>query len=130
ALTAGCIPFSALLLTDAVYEAVASDSGLARFRSTLSVNRLATAVATAVLDVIDREKLLENAQARSAQLMAGLTVLKEKNIGITDVHGSGLLIAFKVASTTDRDDTTASMFCVNALHDNAVMTSIALNAPE
>jgi 4-aminobutyrate aminotransferase len=54
---------------------------------------LASAAALATLQVIQEEKLVENADARGEQLMGGLQKLQEQNPVIGDVRGRGLMVA-------------------------------------
>ncbi len=60
---------------------------------------LAAAVAT--LDVLQSERLVENAAARGEQLLAGLRALQQQYPAIGDVRGRGLMVAteFKDAAT-------------------------------
>ncbi len=55
-------------------------------------NAVACAAAVATIDVIREEGLIENAQARGAQLMAGLRRLQAEFPIIGDVRGLGLMI--------------------------------------
>jgi 4-aminobutyrate aminotransferase-like enzyme len=54
---------------------------------------LASAAALATLQVIQEEKLVENADARGEQLMGGLQKLQEQHPVIGDVRGRGLMVA-------------------------------------
>ena len=59
--------------------------------STLGGNPVSSTAGLAVLDYIERHKLAENAEARGAQLRAGLRALQEKHPVIGDVRGLGLM---------------------------------------
>ena len=61
--------------------------------NTFGGNVVAVASALATLDVIDREKLLENSRVQGAHLMARLKELQQKHEEIGDVRGLGLMVA-------------------------------------
>jgi 4-aminobutyrate aminotransferase len=61
--------------------------------NTFGGNLVAVASALATLDVIDREKLLENTRTQGAHLIARLRELQAKHEEIGDVRGLGLMVA-------------------------------------
>ncbi|MCB1444947.1 MAG: aspartate aminotransferase family protein [Rhizobiaceae bacterium] len=61
-----------------------------RYFNTFGGNPVSCAAAMAVLDVLDDEKLMENAREVGAYAMSGLASLKEKHPIIGNVRGSGL----------------------------------------
>jgi alanine-glyoxylate transaminase/(R)-3-amino-2-methylpropionate-pyruvate transaminase len=64
--------------------------------NTFGGNPVVCAQGTAVLDVIDREKLQANALKIGNQLLAGLERLKAKHNLIGDVRGKGLLLGVEL----------------------------------
>ncbi len=64
--------------------------------NTFGGNPVATAAGWAVLEVIEREKLQENAWRLGAYLLAGLEKLKQKHALIGDVRGKGLLLGIEL----------------------------------
>jgi len=60
--------------------------------STFGGGPLVTAVATAVIDTIEREGLVENAARMGARLRRGLLQLAEQGAPITGVRGRGLML--------------------------------------
>ena len=58
-------------------------------------NVVACAAALATLDVIEDEKLVENAATRGTQMLAGLKKIATGRAGIGDVRGLGLMIALE-----------------------------------
>ena len=64
--------------------------------NTFGGNPVATAAGRAVLEVIEREKLQENAWRLGAYLLAGLEKLKQKHALIGDVRGKGLLLGIEL----------------------------------
>lgn len=61
--------------------------------NTFGGNLVAVAGALATLDVIEREKLLENARKQGAHLIQRLKELQQKHDVIGDVRGLGLMVA-------------------------------------
>jgi len=75
--------------------------------STFGGNPISTAAAMAVLDVIEKDKLLDNAAKRGDELRAGLEGLKKKypkTIG--DVRGMGLMQALELVVDETKMDRT------------------------
>ena len=64
--------------------------------NTFGGNPVATAAGRAVLEVIEREKLQENAWRLGTYLLAGLEKLKQKHALIGDVRGKGLLLGIEL----------------------------------
>ena len=64
--------------------------------STFGGNPLACAAALAVIDVINEEKLLENAEKQGNYIMKWLQNLKEEREIVGDVRGKGLMIGIEI----------------------------------
>jgi predicted acetylornithine/succinylornithine family transaminase len=60
--------------------------------STFGGTPLACAAASAVIDVFDNDKILDNCRDKSAYLFEKLNILKEKYDSIIDVRGVGLMV--------------------------------------
>lgn len=129
ALTGGLLPVSAMVMTDSIYESAAHETGIARYRSTLSAHMLGILASTAMIGQIEEQQLLENVTQRSQQLTSQLTVLKDKGLGIMDVRGRGLLIAFRLRDA-ECCGTPQSLRCLQDLCRHSVLTSLGLKAPE
>lgn len=70
---------------------------------TYAGNAVACAAAVAVADAFKEEKILENVNARSKELLQALNALKTQehlNHAILDVRGQGLMVAVEFASPT------------------------------
>ncbi len=89
----GGVPIGAMLAR----QEVAASLGPGTHGSTFGGNPLSCSAALAVLDVIGKEGLLENAQAQGMRLQAGLEALWERHDGIVDVRGCGLLVGMEMA---------------------------------
>jgi alanine-glyoxylate transaminase/(R)-3-amino-2-methylpropionate-pyruvate transaminase len=64
--------------------------------NTFGGNPVATAIGKAVLEVIEKEKLQENALRLGDYLLSGLEKLKQKHALIGDVRGKGLLLGIEL----------------------------------
>ena len=64
--------------------------------STFGGNPLSCVAASAVIDVIKEEKLLENATKQGAYIMKRLNELKEKNEIVGDIRGKGLMVGMEI----------------------------------
>lgn len=88
----GGLPLGAVLARPEIAELV--HPGM--LGSTFGGNPCACAAALAVLDVIEKEKLLENARKVGAQLREGLEAFMESYPQILEVRGQGLLLGMVV----------------------------------
>jgi acetylornithine/N-succinyldiaminopimelate aminotransferase len=85
---AGGVPAGVVLATEeAAAHFVPGDHG-----STFGGNALASAAICAVLDAIEREGLVENAQTSGERLAAGLERLRATHPILLEVRGAGLLV--------------------------------------
>ena len=66
-------------------------------------NVVACAAALATLDVIEDEKLVENAATRGTQMLAGLKKIAAGRAGIGDVRGLGLMLALEFVKPDEGD---------------------------
>lgn len=66
-------------------------------------NVVACAAALATLDVIEDEKLVENAASRGTQMLAGLKKVAAGRAGIGDVRGLGLMLAIEFVKPSEGD---------------------------
>jgi 4-aminobutyrate aminotransferase len=69
--------------------------------STFGGNPLSCAAASAVIDVIKEERLLENATTQGAYIMKRLQELKEQNEIVGDVRGKGLMIGMEIVENKE-----------------------------
>lgn len=87
-----------------------------RYFNTFGGNPVSCAAAMAVLDVIESEKLIENAAAVGAYAKAGLARLADKHEVIGDIRGSGLF--FGAELVTDRaEKMPASTLATKVIND-------------
>jgi ornithine--oxo-acid transaminase len=96
ALSGGYIPVSATLMRRGVFEKVFDnvENCLIHF-STFEANNLAMVAGLATLNVIDSERLVENAAAMGARLVERLKELQRRHEFIAEVRGKGLFVAVR-----------------------------------
>ena len=114
ALSGGVYPVSAVLADDHVMDVIKPG----QHGSTFGGNPLACRVAMTALQVVQDEKLAQNARKMGAIFREKMNELKEKSILISEVRGRGLLNAIEINDSPD--STTAWDICV-ALKDNGLL---------
>ncbi len=88
-------PISALAARPALLDAFARRT---RYFNTFGGNSVACAVALAVLEVIERERLLANARASGEHLREGLMRLASRYPWVREVRGAGLFVGVELAA--------------------------------
>ena len=93
--------------------------------STFGGNPVSAAAGLAVLDVIERERLQENARATGALLADRIRGLMGKHAMIGDVRGWGLRVGVEIVKdrTTKATDRAGARRIVNAMRRRGVLTS-------
>ena len=89
---AGYASLGALLVRDDAYDAFRATRSNFRHGHTYSGNPLSAAVGSLVIDVIERERLLENVRVMGASLRARLETELGSHPHVGDVRGRGLLL--------------------------------------
>jgi len=92
---AGYAPLGAMVAKRGIVDAVLGAGGF-QHGFTYAGNPLACSAGVAVLEVLQRENLIENAAAMGEVLKARLTGLMDHFPFIGDVRGKGLLLAFEL----------------------------------
>lgn len=86
-------PLGVVITTPEIMEAFLRD---AAFFSTFGGNNVSCAAGLAVLDVIERERLIDNATGTGAFLKQGLGALMDRHDVIGDVRGAGLSVCVEL----------------------------------
>ena len=94
---AGYAPLGAMVAKREIVDAVLGAGGF-QHGFTYAGNPLACSAGVAVLEVLQRENLVENAAAMGDVLKSRLTGLMDRYPFIGDVRGKGLLLAFELVS--------------------------------
>jgi 4-aminobutyrate aminotransferase-like enzyme/Ser/Thr protein kinase RdoA (MazF antagonist) len=105
-------PLGVVITRRSILEKFQRDTG---FFSTFGGNPVAAAAGLAVLDVLDKERLVENAKTTGDYFVSRLRELAAKHDAIKDVRGSGLLIGAEVA------DRAIAKRVVNGLRQRGVL---------
>lgn len=115
-------PIAAVVTDPAI---VAEFGRKARYFNTFGGNPVSCAAAMAVLQVIERDRLMENAARVGAYMMDGLRQLAEHYEAIGDVRGAGLFVGLELVSdqTTKAPDAAITAKIVNGLRDRRVLIS-------
>ena len=91
-------PLGVVVTTAAILEAFSRATGLF---STFGGNPVACAAGLAVLDVLERENLLENARITGCHLKSGLKDLMARHEMIGDVRGHGFVTGVEIVRNRD-----------------------------
>jgi len=116
ALSGGTMPVSAVLASDEVMLTIRPGE----HGSTYGGNPLACAVTVAALEVVQDERLAENAEAMGQLFRARMNALKEKTNLLKLVRGKGLLNAIVIENLPQYGDETAWELCMQ-LKDNGLL---------
>jgi 4-aminobutyrate aminotransferase-like enzyme len=100
-------------------------AGRNMYFNTFGGNPVSAAVGTAVLDVIEDERLLENAVTVGAYTLAKLAALAERHMLIGDVRGAGLFFAVELVSDRKAKTpaTAQTKRLVNLMRERGVLIS-------
>ncbi len=117
---AGGVPIGAMLCTEEAARAITPGM----HGTTFGGNPLACAVAIAVIDTLNQQKLLDHARATGDYFLSRLRELQIKHSSITDVRGLGLMIGVELSSTDLAKQVLAGMFArrivLNRTHDTVL----------
>jgi 4-aminobutyrate aminotransferase-like enzyme len=94
------------------------------FFSTFGGNPVACAAGLAVLDVLEQERLQENALRVGRHLIAGLKDLQSRHSLIGDVRGSGLFLGVELVRDRETLEpaTREASYVVNRLRERGILT--------
>src|SRR5579871_5347655 len=99
ALSGGHVPVGALLTRKNIFDKIFNQMDRAVVHgSTFAKNDLAMAAGIATLDVIESEKLVDNATRMGERLLGDLSALNERYELVKEVRGKGLMIGIEFGS--------------------------------
>ena len=116
------IPIAAVVGREQVMATFGRDM---RYFNTFGGNPVSIAAATAVLDVIEEDRLIDNARDVGAYLIAGLRELAQRHRVLGDVRGTGLFVAVEIVDDDDdkTPDAEAAARIVNEMRQRRVLIS-------
>ena len=106
-------------------EVLADFGAKARYFITFGGNAVAVAAASAVLDVIEDDALVENARVIGGYLKQGFQALAETHACLGDIRGAGLFLGVEIVSDPARKtpDAATATRIINGLRDERVLIS-------
>lgn len=126
-LSGGYAPLAALLVSEHVEDVFRSSALPFVHGFTYQAHPVACAAGLAVLDIIQREELVDNAGVRGVQLRGGLEALKARHPTIGEIRGKGLLQGIEfVADRVTREPFKRDMGFTSKLIDAALHQGLAL----
>jgi adenosylmethionine-8-amino-7-oxononanoate aminotransferase len=94
----GYQPIAALMASRAIHDVIMKGSGFFQHGHTYLGHPVACAAACAVLDVMAKEKLIDESAKKSARLMQGLAQSLGDHPNIGDIRGRGLFIGLELVA--------------------------------
>lgn len=113
-------PVAGLVMLPAVIEAFGAK---ARYFNTFGGNAVAMATASAVLDVIEDQSLMQNAASTGAMFAKGLEELSRRHDCLGEVRAAGLFLAVDVLDAEGAPDRAGAARIVNDLARKRVLIS-------
>lgn len=118
------MPVSGLVARGDVLAAFSDDLP---YFNTFGGNPVSMAAASAVLRVLQEERLMEHSARIGGQLLESLSTLADRHELVGDVRGAGLFIGFELVEdrTTKAPARTAALQVIEELRRRGVLTSVA-----
>ena len=114
----------AAVLTSREIEERAHERGFV-FLTTHVSDPLLAAVGLTVMDVLERDKLIDRARTAGSRLRSGLEALQQRFESIGDVRGRGLLLGLEIV--TDRASRQPDLEMADRIGDEAMARGLSMN---
>jgi len=111
-------PLGVVITRRDVLDRFLRDTG---FFSTFGGNPVAAAAGLAVLDVLERERLMESARATGRYFIDALRELTRGNPSVSEVRGSGLMVGVQMVDRPGRPARAYTRLLVNRLRERGVL---------
>lgn len=98
---AGVQPLGVMMLSEAIYDAIANGSGFFQHGHTYMGHPVACATGVAVLDAIEEENLIENVRDKGKKLRSALEAQFGQHPHIGDIRGRGLFLGLELVEDKD-----------------------------
>jgi adenosylmethionine-8-amino-7-oxononanoate aminotransferase len=93
-ITSGYVPLGAVGLREELYQTLLGSTGILPHGFTAGGHPVACAVALANIELLERERMVENAAAVGEHIAARLAEFEERHAAVTGVRSLGMLAAF------------------------------------
>jgi 4-aminobutyrate aminotransferase-like enzyme/Ser/Thr protein kinase RdoA (MazF antagonist) len=114
-------PLAAVVTRPEIAEVLANETG---YFNTFGGNPVSCAAGLAVLDVIEKEGLQQNAHEVGQYLKEGLGELQKSYPQLGQVHGSGLLLGLDINTPKGKPDPEIADKIMNHMRQNGVLVGI------
>lgn len=116
------LPIAAVVMKSDVQEKFGRDI---RYFNTFGANQVSIAAANAVLDVIENEKLQDNAKSTGEYILNGMKALQDSHDNIGDIRGTGLFLGLEFVTDKESKIENASLALqvVNQLRNRGILIS-------
>ncbi len=111
-------PLAAVVTRPEFAEALANESG---YFNTFGGNQVSCAAGLAVLDVIEKEELQQNALRVGQYLKEGFSDMKKHDARLGQIHGSGLLLGIDIVTGDGNHDPELADLIMNHMCQNGVL---------
>ncbi len=93
-MTGAQLPLAGIGVSDAIFDGMSGAAPFVHFHST-GGHPACCAVATKVLEIMDRDKLVENSAVLGERMLAGINEMSD-HAHVADIHGQGLFAGFEI----------------------------------
>jgi acetylornithine/succinyldiaminopimelate/putrescine aminotransferase len=129
-LSGGIVPVAAVLMTERVHGSIYHSLETATAHSvTFEAHLLGMAAATAVLDVVESDGLLDRVAEVGERLRSAIADLRSSGSPLLGVRGRGLLLAFEVEGIDEPAMPDGAAVCMDLLMEHGVLVYPAAHAP-
>ncbi|WP_339651163.1 aspartate aminotransferase family protein [Halopseudomonas pelagia] len=115
-------PMAGVITRPELLECFTAETG---YFNTFAGNPVAVAAGQAVLDVLDQEGLIANAEGVGRYLRDGLSNLARADARIGDVRGAGLFIGLEFVDADNAPDAALARFVINQMKERGILIGAA-----
>lgn len=128
-LTSGYTQLGGVMMNDEIKETIASFDAVVPHGFTYSGHPTACAVALKNIEIMERDRIVENTKEMELELKKGLKFLEEKHPIVTNIRAIGLLAAFELYEDPEKGKLfNSTVFPANAVVDACFDRKLILRA--
>jgi putrescine aminotransferase len=129
--TSGYAPLGGMIVSEDIHqELIEKTEGNFWHGYTYSGHPASAAIGLKNLEIIKREKLIENVQTVGEQMLEGFKWIKAQNSNVTDVRGLGLLGAIEIGKATASSEPIGPKIAAKALDKGLICRSIVYGSQD